>query len=261
MQTENPLGERDEARPVHEAHFQQMVSYYKRTAKAYNGWHCNTSDNSSHNFAVRDILAVMQQTGSKTLLDVCCGTGRAIKAALDKGYQASGVDACGDLLEIGRREFGIPAENLREADATQLPFPDNSFDVVCILGALHHTAMPHQVVSELIRVSRHAIVISDEANHLFGGVKSILLRLGLFEPLYRLVFRRPPRQSRRLVVSESDGPSFVFTIEEIIPMLRERFAHFKCRTFYRAGKFQISSFYFPRLFARQGVITVFQKTP
>ncbi len=42
-------------------------------------------------------------------------------------------------------------------------------------------------------------------------------------------------------------------------MLRDHFSDFKCRTFYRVGKFQVNSFRLPRLFARQGVITVANK--
>jgi ubiquinone/menaquinone biosynthesis C-methylase UbiE len=254
------FGDVDEDRAAHHEHLQKMVSYYEATASNYNKWHCDPSNDSSHNYAVREVLSVLKDTGSQSLLDVCCGTGRATKAALEHGYAAIGVDVSSQLLAIGRKELGIPENRLIQADATRLPFPDNSFDVACVFGALHHTAMPRLVVSEMIRVSKNAIVISDEANGLSGGVKSILVRLGLFEPIYRLIFRRSPRQHRRQLNSDGDGPTFVFSIEEIIPMLTPRFSRFKCLTFYRIGSLQICSYAFPRVFARHGVISVSNKT-
>jgi SAM-dependent methyltransferase len=205
---------------------------------------------------VREILQAMRDTDSRTLLDVCCGTGRAVKVALDQGYDATWIDVSPHLLGIARRELGIPERRLILGDATSLPFPDGAFDVCCILGALHHTAMPIKLVSEMIRVTRNAIVISDEANGLCGGIKQVLIGLGIFDPVYRLLFRRPPRSHRRMGLSDRDGPTYAFSIEEIIPMLKSQFQGFKCLTFYRVGTRQICSYKLPRLFARQGVLTV-----
>jgi ubiquinone/menaquinone biosynthesis C-methylase UbiE len=258
MQTTNRLGDRDDDRSVHESHIPRMVAHYREAAKRYNSEHFGGEDY-GHNIAVHEMLAIMRATNSKTLLDVCCGTGRGVKAALENGFEAVGVDVSPDLLKCAHTQTGIPEERLRQADATQLPFADNSFDVACIFGALHHTAMPTQIVNEMIRVSRRAIVISDEGNHLHGGFKRILIKMGLFGLVYRLIFRRAPRQGRRQKTSEGDGPTFDFSIEEIIPLLKERFTHFKCLTNYKVGKFQIRSYRVPRLFAWGGIVTVWDK--
>lgn len=249
-------GQVDENPAAHATHLIQMQNYYAKTAEDYNSMHCNPTDVSPHNYAVNEILRTLRNTNSRTLLDVCCGTGRALKAALDDGYEATGIDASAQLLEIGKKEMGIPENRLILGDATSLPFPDQAFDVTCVLGALHHTAMPTKLVSEMIRVTKTAMIISDEGNHIPGGIKQILVELGIFNPLYRLLFRREPRQNRRLGVTEGDGPAFVFSIEEIIPMLKNHFVDFKCLTFYRFGNFQYCSYRVPRLFARNGVITV-----
>jgi ubiquinone/menaquinone biosynthesis C-methylase UbiE len=119
---------------------------------------------------------------------VGCGTGRCVKRALEAGHEAEGIDICQDLLDVAERDFGIPRDRLHCDDATRLPFPDNSFDVVCILGALHHSAMPHTIISEMIRVSRRAVVVSDGGNRLAGGVRHLLINFGLLSPLYRLLF-------------------------------------------------------------------------
>jgi SAM-dependent methyltransferase len=232
-----------------------MVDYYSRTGDQYNSWHCNCDDKSSHNYAVREILNTMQKMEARTLLDVCCGTGRAVRVALDRSYDAKGLDITPRLLEIAKTDLQIPADRLVLGDATKLPFEDNCFDVVCILGALHHSAQPHRIISEMIRVAKRAIIISDEANHLGGGIKQLLIRMRLFR-FACWVLRRSPRSSRRTVSSDGDGPTFVFSVEEIIPTLRSHFSQFRCLTFYKVGSWQICSYKFPRLFAKQCVVVV-----
>src|SRR5262245_29150520 len=148
-----------------------MVEYYAQSGANYNCWHCDPTNSSPHNYAVREILSLMKETGARTLLDVCCGTGRALKSALDRGYDGQGIDVSPQLLEIARDEIGIPEENLTLGDATSLPFADQSFDICCVLGALHHTAQPETIISEMVRVCRLGIVVSDEGNHGWGGMK------------------------------------------------------------------------------------------
>ena len=253
-------GQMDESPLLHEEHLKRMIQYYDRTAASYNQWHCDPSNESSHNFAVREILQTMKDLKAASLLDVCCGTGRAVRAALDSGYKATGIDVSPALVEMGMRELSLPKECLVVGDATKLPFPDKTFDVSCVLGALHHTAQPSRIVHEMMRVTKRAIIVSDEANRLSGGIKQLLIALGLFNPIYRLIFRREPRKHRRQVMSDGDGPTFIFSIEEIIPILKQNFSEFRCLAFYRAGPRQFASYRFPRLFARQGIVTAFNKS-
>lgn len=252
------FGDRDEDAKTHSEHLQRMVEFYASTAPSYNQWHCDLTNESSHNYAVQEILSLMKEVRAKSLLDVCCGTGRATQAALAAGYEARGIDISPELLEIAHRELKIPSTLLDRGDATQLPYADGSFDVACILGALHHTARPRLVVSELLRVARYGIVISDAANTLSGGIKALLTRAGIFEPVYRAIFRRAPRTARRRSESDSDGPTFYFSIEEIIPLVKAHFPEFKCLTFYRLGGRDFCSYRFSRLFARQGIVSAWR---
>lgn len=247
------LGRAGESRETHQQHVEQMRDYYSRTASQYNAWHCDTTADSNHNFAVKEVLGLLNSGPGASLLDVGCGTGRCIRAALDAGFEAHGIDISPDLLALAEKELSIPREKLHCADATSLPFGDNSFDVCCILGALHHSAMPHTIIAELIRVARRAVVVSDEANHFHGGVRQSLITLSLFKPIYRLIFRREPRLTTRGVTSAGDGPSFDFTMEEIVPTLRDRFETVKVTPFYRIGKRQFKGQWLPRLFASQAV--------
>jgi ubiquinone/menaquinone biosynthesis C-methylase UbiE len=238
----------------HNRHIAEMVKYYANSASNYNSWHADLSVKGSHNFAVSHLLALTKAKGYKTVLDVCCGTGRATKACLEHGIEAHGVDISQELINEGIRQWGLPSTAFTCADATQLPFPDKHFDVSCVLGALHHCAVPERIIEEMLRVTRHGMVISDDGNRLAGGVKTILRTLGLFNLVYRAVFRRPPRTTRRTSVSATDGPAYVFSTEEILPLVRGRFKKIRTYQFYDLGRSEVVSPLLPRLFANRVVV-------
>lgn len=259
MNTTNHFGAQDEDESTHKEHVNKMKEYYAKTAHLYNSWHCDPTNESSHNFAVRELIRLVKHLKAQSVLDVCCGTGRATKSMLDLGIDAYGIDISPDLLQEGVSKFSIPSSRLLIGDATALPFEEKQFDVSCILGALHHTARPCRVIKEMLRVSKFGIVVSDEGNHISGGIKSLLISMGIFALVYRLIFRRPPRKARRKLSSDGDGPTFVFSVEEVIPQIKETFPVLKSLNFFRFGRFQTCSFWYPRLFARQVVIIASKK--
>ncbi|MDX6648086.1 MAG: hypothetical protein QOJ97_37, partial [Solirubrobacteraceae bacterium] len=90
------------------------------------------------------------------VLDVAAGTGNASIPAAQLGANVTASDLTPELLEAGRRNAeskGIELEWM-EADAENLPFADESFDVVMSsIGAMF--APHHQdVADELVRVCR-----------------------------------------------------------------------------------------------------------
>jgi SAM-dependent methyltransferase len=90
------------------------------------------------------------------VLDVAAGTGNASIPAAERGASVTASDLTPELLEAGRRHAesrGLELEWV-EADAENLPFGDQSFDVVMSsIGAMF--APHHQdVADELVRVCR-----------------------------------------------------------------------------------------------------------
>src|SRR6059036_420036 len=55
-------GQVDEDPSVHITHLGKMVEYYAGSAVNYNQWHCDPANDSPHNYAVREILSLMQDT-------------------------------------------------------------------------------------------------------------------------------------------------------------------------------------------------------
>jgi SAM-dependent methyltransferase len=104
------------------------------------------------------------------VLDVGAGTGAASLPAAVAGARVTATDLTPELLEIGERlarERGLDLE-WRTADASALPFPDASYDVV--MSAIGAMFAPDQqaTADELVRVCRPGGTIA-MANWTPGG--------------------------------------------------------------------------------------------
>jgi SAM-dependent methyltransferase len=76
-------------------------------------------------------------TGPGTCLDLGCGTGIAFPALAALGWSIVGVDISTDQLAVARAHAEAVGAQLIEADASRLPFEDESFDAV--ISLLTHT--------------------------------------------------------------------------------------------------------------------------
>jgi ubiquinone/menaquinone biosynthesis C-methylase UbiE len=74
--------------------------------------------------SARTIVARLLGDGPGELLDVGCGGGAHAAAFAERGWSVTGVDVSPAQLELARRR-GV---EVHEADATELPFEDESFD-------------------------------------------------------------------------------------------------------------------------------------
>jgi ubiquinone/menaquinone biosynthesis C-methylase UbiE len=103
------------------------------------------------------LLDSLENGGQRTsLLDVGCGTGGLIEAALQRGLQATGVDIALRWLIIARRrlhEAGLTA-TLVAADGGLLPFPTHHFEFATCVETLEHAEDPRGVFHGTLRCVR-----------------------------------------------------------------------------------------------------------
>ncbi|HNR67313.1 MAG TPA: class I SAM-dependent methyltransferase [bacterium] len=88
------------------------------------------------------------------LLEIGCGAGWESVAWAQAGMNVSAVDLSPAALELARKNFqlyGLEGD-LREANAEDLPFESNSFDIVASFGVLHQTESTQRAISEVLRV-------------------------------------------------------------------------------------------------------------
>jgi SAM-dependent methyltransferase len=93
----------------------------------------------------------------KEVLEVGVGSGTDFIQWARAGAKAHGIDLTEEAIRYTTRRletYGLSCESLRVADAEQLPFPDESFDLVYSYGVIHHTPNTAKALEEIIRVMK-----------------------------------------------------------------------------------------------------------
>lgn len=116
------------------------------------------------------LLAMVPETGIRTLLDVGTGTGRLLELLAPRVSQAMGVDASKAMLALARSRLaraGLSHCGVRLADMYRLPFKDESFDLAVLQMVLHYAEDPAGVIAEAARVLRPGgvLIVADLADH------------------------------------------------------------------------------------------------
>ena len=104
----------------------------------------------------RDLLARVSVSPGEDVLDVATGTGNVALPAAAAGAHVVGLDLTPELFDTARRraaEHGVKVEWV-EGDAEDLPFGDDSFDVVLSVFGVQFAPRHKVVADELARVAR-----------------------------------------------------------------------------------------------------------
>ncbi len=106
------------------------------------------------------------RNGSK-ILDIATGTGKQAFAFAKKGYEVVGIDLSEAMLKVANKKNKYANVKFEVADATNLPFEDNTFDVSCVSFGLHDMPLfiREKGLKEMVRVTKRKgmIVIIDYA--------------------------------------------------------------------------------------------------
>lgn len=88
-------------------------------------------------YATDAIMAIFGELGvgpDTSVLDVACGSGLALRFADAAGAETAGIDAAPSLIEIAAAR--VPGADIRVGDMFELPWPDESFDVVTSINGI-----------------------------------------------------------------------------------------------------------------------------
>ena len=151
-------------------------------------------------------LRLMQPKSGQSLLDIGCGTGHNLAFFKELGLKVTGIDVSKPMLDVASRKLGIGVE-LHRGYAEELPFNNDSFDVIISLDSLYHKWIKDDVktLEELCRIlsrdgrlilnlpaynflkSRHDKAVHTKQRYTLGDLKQKLKKAG-FE-VERITYR------------------------------------------------------------------------
>ena len=172
-----------------------MRTAYNRSAEAWDAGPAAVYSRLAAALVARTPVAI---PGAR-VLDLGAGTGVAGRAALDAGAR----DVVGvDLAEAMVRRLRPPIRGVH-ADAAQLPFPRNSFDLVVAAYSIGHLPDPVGALREARRVGAAILASAFDAGWTHpakAGVDAALAELGFVPPRWYVDLKRD-------VEPRVDGPA------------------------------------------------------
>ncbi len=135
--------------------------------------------------AAIDALGLSEETSA---LDVGCGPGYLVGELGRRGFATRGVDTSGQMLaQADRRleQVGLAKRpHLQLAQAQALPFPDESFDLVCSTGMIEYLPDDGPTLEEFLRVLR-------PGGHVVVTITNFWSHAGLFDGIVEWAKRQP----------------------------------------------------------------------
>lgn len=126
------------------------------------------------------------------VLDLCCGSGQATQFLVQYSQNVTGLDA--SPLSLKRARQNVPQAQYAEAFAEDMPFADNSFDLVHTSVAMHEMQAEQlrQIIKEVYRVLKPGGVFAlvdfhAPTNPLFWPPISLFLLLFETETAWQLL--------------------------------------------------------------------------
>ena len=123
----------------------------------------------------KKVLKSINPQSGQTVLDLAAGTGSSSIVFLKPGVKVIASDFSEGMLAVGRKRH--PELEFVFADATKLPFKDESVDAVTISFGLRNVVDPKKALKEMLRVLKPSgLLVICEFSHLRTPVIGSLYR-------------------------------------------------------------------------------------
>lgn len=190
-------------------------------------------------YALIPQIAEFEYHGGERVLEVGVGIGTDLAQYARNGAKVSGIDLTQEAINMTKlnlEQRGLGYETLQTADAENLPFEDDSFDLVYSFGVLHHTPNTDKAVEEIHRVLKPngktiVLLYARGLKHYFKriGIQGLLLG-GLLRQGYDKLI------NTQTEVHGGSPLTYVFTKREVKNMFEKRFGDVDVRK-YRFGEY------------------------
>jgi 2-polyprenyl-6-hydroxyphenyl methylase/3-demethylubiquinone-9 3-methyltransferase len=134
-------------------------------AADYNDWHQKVFDASSEGQDASSpwyklVIEYLPSVAGRRVLEMACGRGGFSRLLAARGARMFGADFSSTALQIARgksgnaeAQSGVRLE-LAQADAQNLPYASNSFDMIVSCETIEHLPDPSAALREMARVAR-----------------------------------------------------------------------------------------------------------
>ena len=128
-------------------------------AKAYDSWCKSPRGLRMEQFLEHMISETLKPFKQERVLDIGCGSGNHLSMADRMGMDITGIDASPYMLSLAKDRLGSRCE-LKKAYAEDIPYEDNSFDLVFLINTLEFLSDPLPALEEAGRLAKRGIFIA-----------------------------------------------------------------------------------------------------
>jgi len=166
------------------------------------------------------LLGLLDVFQVQSLLDLGTGSGRALRTIrlFKPDLKMLGIEPSEHLRQKAFKA-GLSEDQVIDGDAMKIPYPDNSFDLVCEIGALHHIPTPSLAVAEMCRVASKLVFISDINNFGEGSPGTRLMKQMLNATRLWKWANLIKTRGRGYRESGGDGISYSYSVFNDLPIL------------------------------------------
>ena len=124
----------------------------------------HTSENPIQKLLIKNfyssLISLAKPLKAEIILDVGCGEGFTMEKLLKSGVgkKIEGIEYAKDAILLGKKLF--PNLTFRQGSVYELPYKNNSFDLVVCTEVLEHLEESEKALKEMLRISKKYLIIS-----------------------------------------------------------------------------------------------------